>query len=168
MKFGAKSFGLPAALLAASLFGACSNTARGVKEDTAQNADAARDASQRAAEDTRNATDRAADATRDAAHDTAVGTRGMSDEVENKSKGAASSTASGLDAAAQTAEIKTALMADDSVDAGGIDVDSNGATKTVTLKGHVPTAAQKRTAERIAKTKAPDYKIVNDLRVAAK
>jgi len=60
-------------------------------------------------------------------------------------------------------EIKTALFADKSVDAGGINVDTDGATKTVTLKGHVPTAAQKATAERIAKNKAPDYTVVNDL-----
>jgi osmotically-inducible protein OsmY len=33
----------------------------------------------------------------------------------------------------------------------------------VTLKGHVPTAAQKAAAERIAKEKAPDYTVVNSI-----
>ena len=54
-------------------------------------------------------------------------------------------------------QIKTALIDADNLDANDIDVDTNGVTKTVTLKGHVPTAAQKAAAERIAKEKAPDY-----------
>jgi osmotically-inducible protein OsmY len=44
-------------------------------------------------------------------------------------------------------------------------VDTNGMTKTVTLKGHVPNAAQKASAERIAKSKAPDYTVVNNLTI---
>ena len=56
MKIRMTSLGLPAALLAASLFGACSNTAKGVQEDTAQNAEKAKEASAEAAA----ATERAA------------------------------------------------------------------------------------------------------------
>ena len=37
MKSGISSLGLPAALLSASLFAACQNTARGVEQDTEQN-----------------------------------------------------------------------------------------------------------------------------------
>ena len=62
-------------------------------------------------------------------------------------------------------QIKTALIDADNLDAGSIDVDTNGDTKTVTLKGHVPTAAQKAAAERIAKEKAPDYRVVNLIEV---
>src|SRR5207302_356371 len=118
MKIRITSLGLPAALLAASLFGACSNTAKGIQEDTAQNAAKAKDASAEAAA-----------------------------------------------GAAQTVDIKTALIADKSVDASGINVDTNGTTKTVTLKGHVPNAAQKATAARIAKSKAPGYTVVNNLTI---
>ena len=50
------------------------------------------------------------------------------------------------DAAQQTAQIKTALMADASIDSTGIDVDTNGDTRTVTLKGHVSSAAAKTRA----------------------
>ena len=60
-------------------------------------------------------------------------------------------------------QIKTALIDADNLDANNIDVDTNGATKTVTLKGHVATASQKAAAERIAKEKAPDYRVVNNL-----
>jgi osmotically-inducible protein OsmY len=70
-----------------------------------------------------------------------------------------------MDGAEETMQIKSALMADKSVDASGINVDTNGTTKTVTLKGHVPNAAQKAAAERIAKNKAPDYKVVYNLTI---
>ena len=60
-----------------------------------------------------------------------------------------------LDAAAQTMQIKTALIDADNLDANNIDVDTNGVDQDVTLKGHVPTASQKAAAERIAKEKAP-------------
>jgi len=199
------SLGLPAALLAAGVLAACSNTARGIRGDTAQNeqkasaatADARSDADRRAdearvkgdnaaeatknaaanaveatknglekaADATKSAAERAADATRDAAHDAGTATRNASADAERNSKSAATSTAGTLDGAQQTMEIKSALIADKTVDASGIDVDTNGNTKTVTLKGHVPTAAQKAAAGRIAKSKAPDYKVVNDLTV---
>src|SRR5215213_9825039 len=42
MKRSISSLGLPAALLSASLFGACQNTARGVEQDTDRNTAAAR------------------------------------------------------------------------------------------------------------------------------
>ena len=60
-------------------------------------------------------------------------------------------------------QIKTALIDADNLDANNIDVDTNGSTKTVTLRGHVATASQKAAAERIAKEKAPDYRVVNNL-----
>ena len=56
-----------------------------------------------------------------------------------------------------------ALAADSRVDASNINVDSDHVTKTVTLKGRVPTAAQKTLAEDIAKTKATGYAVRNML-----
>ena len=44
-------------------------------------------------------------------------------------------------------------------------MDTDEDTKTVTLKGTVPTAAQKAPAERIAKDKAEGYKVRNKLTV---
>jgi osmotically-inducible protein OsmY len=57
-------------------------------------------------------------------------------------------------------------MADSSIDATKIDVDTDENTKTVTLKGSVATAAQKASAERIAKAKAEGYTVRNSLTVA--
>ena len=72
---------------------------------------------------------------------------------------------SGMGAAMETADVKTALLADSRISASDINVDTNNDMKTVTLKGSVPTADQKRIAEEIAKMKAPEYKVVNDLTV---
>jgi osmotically-inducible protein OsmY len=66
-------------------------------------------------------------------------------------------------AAIETLDVKAALMADKRVDASGIDVDTDHKTKTVTLKGHVPSTDQRLTAEEIAREKAKGYSINNEL-----
>jgi osmotically-inducible protein OsmY len=55
------------------------------------------------------------------------------------------------------------LMADDTVDASDINVDTFHETKTVVLKGSVSTAAQKTAAGRIAAREAEGYKVENQL-----
>lgn len=65
----------------------------------------------------------------------------------------------------ETADIKTALIADKEIDAGAIDVDVYHDKKVVVLRGSVPTAAQKQKAERIAQDNAEGYKIDNRLAV---
>jgi hyperosmotically inducible periplasmic protein len=69
-------------------------------------------------------------------------------------------------AATQTVDVKSALIADGRVDASGVNVDTNAETRTVVLKGTVPSAEQRATAEAIARDKAEGYKIVNQLTVA--
>lgn len=69
-------------------------------------------------------------------------------------------------AATNTVDVKSSLIADGRVDASGINVDTNAETRTVVLKGTVPTAEQRTTAEAIARDKAEGYKIVNQLTVA--
>jgi osmotically-inducible protein OsmY len=54
------------------------------------------------------------------------------------------------------------------VDASDINVDTFAATKTVVLKGTVPTEAQKAAAERIAVREAVGYKVNNQLTVRAR
>jgi osmotically-inducible protein OsmY len=70
-------------------------------------------------------------------------------------------------AATQTVDVKSALIADGRVDASNINVDTSSSTKTVVLKGSVPTAQQKALAEQIAKDKAEGYTIQNQLVVKA-
>ena len=70
-------------------------------------------------------------------------------------------------AAANTVDVKSALIADGRVDASNINVDTSASTKSVVLKGTVPNAQQRTTAEAIARDNAEGYTITNLLTVAA-
>lgn len=82
-----------------------------------------------------------------------------------KAKEAANKTGAAVGAALETADIKASLMADKSIDSSSINVDTYAETKTVVLRGSVPTAAQREQAERIAVAKAPGYRVDNKLAV---
>ena len=127
---------------------ACDNTARGVEQDAAE---AKRDAKEATADAKAEAKDEAADA------------KAMGREAAGDAKRAAGEAGAKIDAAAETIDVKTALMADASVDARDINVDTFHETKTVVLKGSVATAAQKAEAGRIAAREAEGYKIENQL-----
>ena len=101
--------------------------------------------------------DSAADSARDGGNAVADAARATGDAVMNGGRAA--------DAAVETMDVKVALIADSRVDASNINVDSNHVTKTVTLNGRVPTAAQKTLAEDIAKAKATGYVVRNLLTV---
>lgn len=89
-------------------------------------------------------------------------------KAENAASAAGNAVANGgraADAAVETMDVKVALTADKRVDAGDINVDSDHVTKTVTLKGRVPTADQKVLAGQIAVAKAVGYQVRNELTV---
>lgn len=69
--------------------------------------------------------------------------------------------------AVETMDVKTAILADKSIDAGAIDVDTFGDKKVVVLRGSVPSAAQKTKAEQIARDHATGYTVENRLAVVA-
>jgi osmotically-inducible protein OsmY len=165
MKSRIYSFGLPAALLSASLFAACQNTARGVEQDTERNTAAAQQEAREANAEARQEGREANAEMRQEAREAGNAAERAGDRVAQESKDATRSVGATLDAAAQTMQIKTALIDADNLDANNIDVDTNASTKTVTLRGHVPSASQKAAAERIAKEKAPDYQVVNNITV---
>ncbi len=129
---------------------ACQNTARGLKQDAQQTEERTRD-------------DRAA--AREKARDLG------NDAAKAASRGAAAAQQAGeelaerADAAWQTLDVKGALMADGSVDATRIDVNTDYRTKTVTLNGYVPTENERMNAESIARAKAAGYSVVNNLQV---
>ena len=131
------------ALLSALSLAACSNTAAGVEQDARENKEKAEAAA-----------DRAEDKARPAAEEAAAETR----EAGREAAGA-------VKAAVETIDVKSALMADRTVDASHIDVDTFHETKTVVLKGSVKTATQRDEAARIAAAEAPGYRIDNQLRV---
>lgn len=131
---------IASAVVAVAMTAACS-------DNTERKTDAA-------ATDAANAASRAGSAVADVAKDAA---RATGDAVMNGGKAA--------DAAVETMDVKLALTADARVDASDINVDTNHLTKTVTLKGSVPSAAQKALVEEVAKAKATGYAISNLLTV---
>ena len=152
-----KMLAVLAAAACAGLAG-CDNTAQGVKEDAAENK---AKAEQQAAEAKADTADERAEI-KEEAREAGAAVERAGDAVA----GAAKDAGAEIHAGKQTLDVKSALLADASVDASKIDVDTDDATKTVTLKGSVPNAAQKATAERIAKDKAAGYKVRNLLTVA--
>ena len=87
------------------------------------------------------------------------------EEAKAETKEAARDAGGAVAAAVETIDVKTALMADRTVDASHINVDTFHETKTVVLKGSVKTATQRDEAARIAAAEAPGYRIDNQLTV---
>lgn len=138
MKFVRQGILVGTAIVALSLPGvACDNTAREKREEAAE---AQRDADKKAAEAREEAREEARDARQTAA--------------ESPSR---------VGAATETVDVKAALMADKTVDASGINVDTFAETKTVVLRGTVTSDVQKEAAGRIARAEAEGYKVDNQL-----
>jgi osmotically-inducible protein OsmY len=138
-----KNATLAIALVSGLSLAACSNTAAGAKKDAEENA-------AKAAEAADKAEDKAEPAAREAAAE---------------SKEAARDASGAIKAAVETIDVKSALMADRTVDASHINVDTFHETKTVVLKGSVKTATQRDEAARIAAAEAAGYRIDNQLTV---
>lgn len=68
-----------------------------------------------------------------------------------------------VSAATETADVKLAISMDKTVDASDINVDTDAATKIVTLKGTVASAEQRARAEAIAVREAAGFRVVNQL-----
>ena len=141
---------LAIALLSGLSLVACSNTAAGVEQDARENADKAATAA-----------DRAEDKARPAAEEAAAEAREAGRDVKEAGREAGSAIAG----ATETIDVKSALMADRTVDASHINVDTMHETKTVVLKGSVKTATQRDEAARIAAAEAPGYRIDNQLTI---
>lgn len=75
--------------------------------------------------------------------------------------------ASTVRGAMETLDVKSAIIADKTVDSGAIDVDTFQDKKLVVLRGSVPTEAQKAKAEQIARSNATGYTVENRLAVVA-
>jgi hypothetical protein len=86
-------------------------------------------------------------------------------EATADTKDATRDAAGALKGAVETIDVKSALMADRTVDASLINVDTFHETKTVVLKGSVKTATQRDEAARIAAAEAAGYRIDNQLTI---
>ena len=130
---------LAIALMSSIALAACSNTAAGIEKDAEK------------------AGDKASAATRDASAATK--------DAATETKAAVKEAGAAVAAAVETVDVKSALMADRTVDASHINVDTFADTKTVALKGSVKTATQRDEAARIAAAEAPGYRIDNQLTI---
>ncbi|MEP6832189.1 MAG: BON domain-containing protein [Gemmatimonas sp.] len=110
---------------------------------------------------------------------TADGAKKDADKAADKTAQAASSATDkaaevaakagdAISGAAETGQVKSALLANDQLDASNINVDTDEAKKTLTLKGTVPAESHKKLAGDIATAKATGYTIVNELTVKPK
>jgi osmotically-inducible protein OsmY len=130
---------LAIALMSGISLAACSNTAAGIEKDA----------------------EKAGDKASAAASDASAATKDATTETKAAVKEAGATVA----AAVETIDVKSALMADRTVDASHINVDTFADTKTVALKGSVKTATQRDEAARIAAAEAPGYRIDNQLTI---
>jgi osmotically-inducible protein OsmY len=76
--------------------------------------------------------------------------------------------ASAVRGAVETVDVKTAIIADKTIDSGAIDVDTYQDKKVVVIRGSVPTQAQKDKAGMIARDNAKGYTVDNQLAVVPK
>lgn len=155
------------AVISASCSDRADNKASEAARETGNAAERAGEATAGAARDAGNAT---AGAARDAGNATAGAARDAGGAVKDAGRGvgdAVGNAGRAGDAAVETMDVKLALTTDSRVDASNINVDTDHTTKTVTLKGRVPTAAQKTIAEQIATGKATGYRVINQLAVGS-
>jgi osmotically-inducible protein OsmY len=115
-----------------------------------------------AEQDSRQAAEKVGDKAKEVGDKVAEGVR----DVGAKLKEGAKDAGAGIGAAKQTLDVKAALMGDSSIDSSHIDVSTDADTKTLTLKGTVPSAAQRAAVGKLAKDKAEGYKVSNRLTVA--
>jgi osmotically-inducible protein OsmY len=150
------------AMTALALSPSCRNTAEGVREDSRENAEKARQQAQAIKEESQDAAQKIGEKAKEVGDQAAASAKDVGATIQE----AAKEVGSEVGATKQTVDVKAALMVDNRIDASHIDVDTDAATKTVTLKGTVPTAAQKSAAEKLARAKAEGYRVRNLLTVA--
>jgi osmotically-inducible protein OsmY len=152
------------AVMGLALAPACRNTAEGVKEDSRQNAEKARAETQEAKGESQDTAHKIGEKAKEIGGKVAEGTKSVGEKIKEGAK----EVGSEVGAKKQTVDVKGALLLDKSIDASHIDVDTDADAKTVTLKGTVPTAAQKAAAEKVARDKAEGYRVRNQLTVLKK
>jgi osmotically-inducible protein OsmY len=127
--------------------------------------DKTRAGAEKAAEKVKEGAEKTGEVVKDAAKDVKREAKPVAKEVGHGVKKGAQKTGDALDATKQHLDVKAALLADKTVDASHIDIDVDKDAKILYLRGTVPTAEQKATAERIARDKAREFIVRNELTV---
>jgi hypothetical protein len=130
--------------------------------------DRAREGAEAAGEKIKEGAEQAGEAIKDAAQAVKENAGPAARDARDRAKPVVKEAGSVLDATKQQLDVKAALLADKTIDASHIDVDVDKDTKTLFLRGTVPTAAQKTGAERIARDKAEGYTVRNELTIMSR
>ncbi len=135
------------AIMALGLVG-CKQTAEGVSEDTQRNVEKVEEGAEKVGETAE-----------------AVGS-----EIKQETKEAVKPVGDAISGGDMTLKVKTALVNAADLKITDIDVDTNGDTKVVTLKGSVPSEDQKKQAQTLAEATAGkgNSKIDNQFTVAGR
>lgn len=165
-------------LLAAFGVAGCSPSARedlgeagkNVGQATEKSVEATGQAAENAGEAVTGATREAGQEVKEAGQEAEEGAERVGGAVGSAVKGAAKETRDAAQSAALTPKIKNALIADKSINASTIDVDTSGEKDTVILKGTVRSQAEKTRAAAVAQKALRDanssFKLKNNLAVA--
>ena len=130
-------------------------------------ADRTRAGAEKAGDKAKEGAEKAGEAIEHAAKEVEKDAKPVARDVGQAVKEGAQETAKVADAAKQHLEVKAALLADKSVDASHIDIDTDKDHKILYLRGTVPTAEQKAKAGHIAHDKADGFIVRNELTVMA-
>jgi len=166
-------FALPLAGCSEKTEEAAETAASSAAQDTQRNVQKAGEAventAEKAGEAVENTAEAAGQTVKEGAQVVERGAEHVGEAVGGAVKGAAKEAQDAGQSAALTPKIKNALVADKSIDASTIDVDTSGEKDTVVLKGTVRSQAEKQKAETVARKALQDanssFKLRNDLTV---
>jgi len=152
---------------------AAENTVRSAAQDTKRTAERAGEVTQGAAREAGENLQQAGQAVENTAENAGEAVAGAAQNAQEAVGGVARNAGKEVQDAGQamslTPRVKNALVADKSIDASTIDVDTTGEKDTVTLKGTVRSEAEKTRATQIAKKALTDagsqFKVKNNLTV---
>jgi len=169
-----------AAVMALVFAGVASGCTPEARQDVGQAGDNIGQAATKSAEGTVEAGQKAGAAVKEGAENAGEAVAGTAHAVKEGTKEGAEQVGEAVGGVAKSAQkvgaamdltpsVKGALVADKSIDASTINVDTDATAKKVYIKGTVPTAAAKTQATKVAQAKLKeensDYTVVNQLTV---
>lgn len=144
-----------------SLLVGCDDTAQGVKRDVKEVGAATKEVAREVKEETKEVAKEAGEVAAEAG---AIAANAAVNATEKAVEGVANA-AQEVNATKQAVDVKTALMADTTIDSTGITVSADDNSRTIFLRGHVPNQDQKTAAERVARLKAQGFNVKNELTI---
>lgn len=155
---------LSAGVLAVGLAGCADRNNNGQPDSVATEGEVAR-TTENAENNAENAAKNASNTAENALDNAANSAHNAGEAAGNAANNAGKAIGNALEPAVVTPNVKEALGDNAQLKGSMIDVDTNGTTNTVVLKGTVKSNAQKQLAGQIAQREAKGYKINNTLKV---